>query len=554
MGRYQLAARLATGGMAEVYLARQVGPAGFEKLVVIKRLLPHVAEDRSIVEMFLDEARIVARLSHPNIVQVFDLGTEGESYFIAMEYLQGQPLRKLEFAALERKAVVPFDVSAAVVYHVAGALHYAHEFRDLDGSHLGIVHRDVSPSNVFVNYDGRVKLLDFGVARVKSRVVQTRTGELKGKLSYMSPEQTVGGQVDHRTDIFALGIVLWELCTGRKLFRRDTDQETLLAVRESAIAPIREVNPHAPPALETIACRALARDPAERYPAAGDMERDLEAFLRQSGGIPSPSRISQLMRKLFTAQIAEEKKLLEAFRATSHDDFPIADRPTTGEHMLPEFTGTPVSVKELTSRTRQEKGTIPSGQAPGPSGPRQRMRRVAIAAGGALGLLAMVLVVRGMASRNAPSEKPTPEAAVPSPSRLGPNEVGPRRASPPPAAVEPPRESTGESDRPHPASPPSPQEPTEVGPSGVTAVAEPKPRAAEPAAARSANGFLTLDAEPWATVLLGRQKLGDTPLIHASVRAGSHELTLVNPELGVEKKIRVTIRQGKVTQIPKVRW
>jgi eukaryotic-like serine/threonine-protein kinase len=225
-GKYDLLALLATGGMAEIWLARVSGMAGFEKLVVIKRLLDKLAIDSDYVEMFLDEARINARLTHSNIVQVLELGQVEGKYFMAMEFVPGLSVSQVGKRATKQLGTVPQEVACGIIAQACSGLHYAHEKTMPDGSPLNIVHRDVSPQNLIVTYEGLVKVLDFGIAKADHRQSQTRTGLVKGKFSYMSPEQCLGQGLDRRSDVFALGIVLFELCTARRLFKRGSTYET----------------------------------------------------------------------------------------------------------------------------------------------------------------------------------------------------------------------------------------------------------------------------------------------------------------------------------------
>src|SRR5262245_48097918 len=230
IGRYQIVGELATGGMAEILLGKLVGPSGFERPVVIKRILPHLAKRSSFVQMFLDEARVVARIRHPNVVHVHELGKDGDELFMVMEYLDGESLQNVQRRTRKNKERLPLALAAHVVAQVAGGLHAAHELADDAGRPLGLVHRDVSPHNVFITYDGNVKVLDFGIAKFAERATDTEAGQLKGKFPYMSPEQCRGLPLDRRSDVFSLGTVLFELVTGRRLFARDTGLLAMQAV------------------------------------------------------------------------------------------------------------------------------------------------------------------------------------------------------------------------------------------------------------------------------------------------------------------------------------
>jgi serine/threonine protein kinase len=281
LGRYEILGRIAVGGMAEIYLA---GLAGFQRLVVIKRMLPGFMDSDEYVRMFLDEAHLAARLRHPNIVEVHDIDQADGQHYYAMEYVHGESVQRLLAACRQARRQLDYAQAIAIVTGVAAALHHAHEARGEDGAPLGIVHRDVSPSNILVTHDGGVKLLDFGVAKARVRhALTTRKGTLKGKIAYMSPEQCRGDAVDRRSDVFSMGAVLYELTTGVRPFEADTDLGVVERVRAAAPIPPLLVRGGYPEGLERIVLRALARAPEERHATADELRRDLEAFLRDEG-------------------------------------------------------------------------------------------------------------------------------------------------------------------------------------------------------------------------------------------------------------------------------
>lgn len=284
-GRYYPIAKLGRGGMSEVYLAVARGPAGFNKLVVIKRLLPSLVAERHFLEMFLDEARLAARLNHPNIVQTNEVGASGQTYFMAMEYLDGQPLVKIIERLKPRP--IPVKIALSIAADVCAGLQYAHTLTDFGGGALGIVHRDVSPHNIFVTYAGQVKVVDFGVAKAAGQTTETVTGALKGKIAYMSPEQIEGAPVDGRADIFALGVVLYEIVTGQRIWgsnARDVDIVRRLATGDVPCSP-RAIAPDVPEDVDRICQRALAVDRSQRYATALEMQKDLEASIAR---LPQP--------------------------------------------------------------------------------------------------------------------------------------------------------------------------------------------------------------------------------------------------------------------------
>jgi serine/threonine protein kinase len=303
-GKYEIMRRLALGGMAEIFLARVTGPGGFEKIVVLKRVLSNIADDDKFVEMFLDEARLAATLQHPNIADVYDVGEAEGSPFMAMEFVYGQDSRALRMTTRERREKIPLAVSLAIIHGVASALDYAHARRGADGKPLQLVHRDVSASNIMISYDGAVKLLDFGIARATSHQTKTVTGTLKGKVPYMSPEQCRGQPLDRRSDLFSLGIVMFELTVGRRPFRGDNDFDVMdKIVHGRAPAPSTIVDNY-PADLEAIVMKLLEHDPALRYQTAEGMLHDLDAFLAKHRLWISSKSIGKYMRHLFSAKIA----------------------------------------------------------------------------------------------------------------------------------------------------------------------------------------------------------------------------------------------------------
>ena len=283
--------------MAQVYLALSGELSGFRTLVVVKRILPDLSSNRHFIDMFFDEARIAARLDHPNIVRIIEVGEDHDEYFLAMELVQGKPLSAILRRAAKHQRPFSQAQAAFLVAQAANGLGYAHNLTDTDGRLLNVVHRDVSPQNILVSFDGAVKVIDFGVARALGRISETVPGGLKGKLQYMAPEQVTNGEADRRSDVFALGIVLWEALCGRRLYRRESELETLRAiVREAPARPssIRPVSPR----LDNIVMRALAKDPAERFQSAAEMGLALERLAFATEDF-APSQLAAHMKALF---------------------------------------------------------------------------------------------------------------------------------------------------------------------------------------------------------------------------------------------------------------
>ena len=311
-GKYTLIRKLAVGGMAELFLAIQRSVAGFEKLIVIKRILPAMNQDRAFIEMLLHEARIAATLSHPNIVQIFDVGKVDTTYFIAMEHVHGEDLRSI-VRQMKKKGVneFPLEHAIAMVLGMCAGLAYAHEKRDLDGSPLNIVHRDISPQNVVVTFSGDVKIVDFGIAKSDAKLyADTKSGRLKGKVPYMSPEQARGEVVDWRSDIFAVGVMLFELTTGKRLFKGASEYETLKLICERDYPAPSQVREGYPADLEAIVMKALAKDRDARYQSARQMQQELEEFVRRERIPVSNIALNQFMQHLFEEKLASQKEAL----------------------------------------------------------------------------------------------------------------------------------------------------------------------------------------------------------------------------------------------------
>ena len=297
LGRYQLLSRLAVGGMAEVYLARQGEISGFKTLVVVKKVLPHLAVKPDFINMFLDEARIASMLDHPNVVRITEVGRAGDEYFLAMELVQGKALASMLQHGEKTKTPLPHNLAALIVAYAAAGLHHAHQLTDAAGNLLGLVHRDISPQNIMVSFEGSVKVIDFGIARALGRLGDTNSGSLKGKLGYMAPEQARGEAVDRRADIFSLGVVLWECVAARRLFLRENELATLRSVVYEPIPSPSKYN-KVDATLEAIIMCALDRNPDERFQTAEEMRVALEKWTFAVGGT-STHDLSQLMKAWF---------------------------------------------------------------------------------------------------------------------------------------------------------------------------------------------------------------------------------------------------------------
>ncbi|WP_437963278.1 protein kinase [Sorangium sp. So ce260] len=327
--RYRVIERLASGGMAEVFLAESAGIEGFKKQVAIKRVLPHLSEKKRFIAMFLDEARLSAHLSHSNVAQVFDIGVGDNAYFIVMEYVDGADLKAVLESMRKAGRTLPVESAVFITAKLCEGLTYAHELRAADGHPLQIVHRDMSPPNVLITKYGEVKIVDFGLAKATSQLEKSEAGIIKGKFSYLSPEAAQGLEVDHRTDIFAVGAILWEMLSGKRLFLGDTDYQTVKLVQQAQIPPLSEINKAVPPELDRIVARSLAREPGDRYGSAREFGRDLTTFLYRFG------------RPVSAYDIAEHVRSAMALRkrAPASDKASFIDRLI--EETLLEFTSLP---------------------------------------------------------------------------------------------------------------------------------------------------------------------------------------------------------------------
>jgi len=323
-GKYYLLERINVGGMAEVFRAKAFGVEGFERLVAVKRILPNIAEDKEFIRMFIEEAKLSVQLNHANIAQIFDLGVVDGSYYIALEHVHGRDLRAMFDRCRQLGEPMPVSQACFVVMKVCEGLDYAHNKRDQAGRELHLVHRDVSPQNVLVSFEGEVKLIDFGIAKAAGKGSKTQAGILKGKFGYMSPEQVRGIPVDRRSDVFSCGIVLYELLTGERLFVGESDFSTLEKVRNVEILPPSTYNRRIPDELERIVLKALAKDPEDRYQNSIDLHDELQAFVYTAGEFYSRKDLAAWMKKTFGREIEEETAKLESYRQLKA---PIPDVP-----------------------------------------------------------------------------------------------------------------------------------------------------------------------------------------------------------------------------------
>lgn len=558
LGEYRLLRCLAKGGMGEVFLARKDGPAEPSTVVVVKRLLPNLAKDPDIVEGFLSEARLAAWLHHPNIVQTFDLGEDRGDYYIAMEYVHGRSLSAIrESHSRKFKAPVPPEMAAHLVAQALHGLEHAHDARDEQGRPMCLVHRDVSPDNVLVSYDGRVKVADFGIAKARNIASTTRTGFLKGKPGYMAPEQVRLKRLDLRTDIFAMGCVLYELLSGKRPFERPTAMETFHAIVNAPHLALRSGRTDLPEAFEEIVSRALAKAPEGRYQSAREMATALESWLTGCGHAIDREAVAAFLRQIYGKETSEAIPAAAAaplpIRENLPEDDPAATidergrkEAMTSEVSRPGPSGDgpgswraaaleePLGARTLidderSSATRKVQRRldeeVPTEPADGITSPvhrrlarrRNAWRSVAAACAVAGAIIVGLVVASMLARRPTPDREPVP-AVPPAAERVKRARMPPSESNAPPAQPSSPSPSSG---------------------------VERAPRTLPPAAENGpGTGTVAMRISPWAEVFLDGRSLGVTPMSPVEVPAGQRVFVLKNPELGVEREVRLKVPAG----------
>ncbi|XXX71900.1 serine/threonine-protein kinase [Sorangium sp. So ce134] len=484
--RYRVVERLASGGMAEVFLAESAGIEGFKKQVAIKRVLPHLSEKKRFIAMFLDEARLSAHLSHSNVAQVFDIGVGDNAYFIVMEYVDGADLKAVLESMRKAGRTLPVESAVFITAKLCEGLTYAHELRAADGHPLKIVHRDMSPPNVLITKYGEVKIVDFGLAKATSQLEKSEAGIIKGKFSYLSPEAAQGLEVDHRTDIFAVGAILWEMLSGKRLFLGETDYQTVKLVQQAQIPPLSEINRAVPPELDRIIARSLTREPGDRYGSAREFGRDLTNFLYRFG------------RPVSAYDIAEHVRSAMALRkrAPTSDKASFIDRLI--EETLLEFTSIPDDKVAPSTARLNEPLKISAFEdigkwadeikvsAPGEDLMRRSLAAVSVEEGNLAALEETYTGVPSGALPAYPGARPVAQPLAPPPAHqpFAPPPPAHQPFAPPPPA-RPPLERRAEptlaSPQPLPEPPrPAPPSPALAPPAPPTPLAEAAPRDLEP--------------------------------------------------------------------------
>jgi serine/threonine protein kinase len=353
-GKYLIVDKIAAGGMAEMYLAKMTSLEGFEKLVAIKKILPNLTQDKNLVKMFIDEAKLAAMLFHQNIVQIYDLGSMEGAYFIAMEYIHGKDLRVLGRKAKERNLPLPLEYALYVTCRICSGLDYSHNLKDFQGNPLELIHRDISPQNILVTYQGEVKIVDFGIAKAAKKSSDTKEGLIKGKVSYMSPEQAAGKPIDNRSDIFSTGILLYEMVTGKRMFE-GSDLQVLERVRKADFEPAENIVTDLPREVGEILARALAKGVTRRYKSSIEMLADLEACLAAFPVRPSAEGLSQYMKALFAEEIAAEAAALQRaeVQISSFKGEPISEAQTKTLQILEHIEPVPTKKTEVPRSTHR---------------------------------------------------------------------------------------------------------------------------------------------------------------------------------------------------------
>lgn len=542
LARYRIVAPLGRGGMAEVFLAAWEVAPHVQRPVVIKRLYAHLGDEPELVQMFIDEARLACGLEHEGIVKTIEVGVIDGHCCIAMEYLAGQPLQVL-LRHYREKGVLPVDVAVHIAIKALGALHYAHEAQDNRGVSLNIVHRDISPQNMFITNDGLIKLLDFGIAKSDTHAGRTATGCVKGKLAYIAPEQAQALDVDRRADIWSVGVVLWEMLTGTRLFKAQTDAATLRATLLAEIVPASTHRRDVMPELDRILSRALNRNVALRYSTAWAMKQELKKYLSGSDKVPDAALVATLMRDRFQDQMVQQRRLV----AELLDQEPSLEPPTTRSRAFvnPTPVPSPVFVPAETAGADDWVEVT------------RRHKRVVQTLLGALLLLAalgsfvvILLVMRlenastGVAHSDGTAQRVTPvpqlsatvATHLPAVSR---QETSPASAPKDTAAL---------------AADAVIRVPSLVVSAShalqtLATVVKVKPRQTpvpEHAPLLPVDyGILSLDSTPWSLVSENGKSLGQTPIMGARLPVGTHILTLRNPDLGIETQYSVDIVSGK---------
>ncbi|MBP9112069.1 MAG: serine/threonine protein kinase, partial [Polyangiaceae bacterium] len=545
-GKYHLFASLGRGGMADVYLAVARGALGAHKIAVVKKLRSNLSSDAGFRQMFVDEARLATRLNHPNVVHTYEVGEENGDYCIAMEYLEGQPFNRVIRETIRRGK--PFDqrmVSRIIVDALAG-LQYAHELADYDGTALQIVHRDVSPHNIFVTYAGLVKIVDFGIAKAASNSTETEVGILKGKVAYMSPEQAVGGAVDHRSDLFSMGIVLWEALAQKRLFGGETAAATLHRLVNERIPPVSLVRTDVDPELEAIVAKSLEKNPAHRFQSAREMREALERFLTSVGNVRTEG-VGDFITSMFGETRSTVQGKIQRYMQQINVASNTAELAALNRAAIQGVDGRLSSSGLLTLGTNGSgsgSGVIPNYGMGATLPPRndieketRKNRMLVMVLVATLFALASVSVMLFVISR---SKVETPVTSTDTPPRAAPSSDHEPALDASVAIVEPTITAGAKID-------------AASAPTGLTHVAaSPGHGTKRPVTNPTVTpveavdpGYFTVTTLPWTSVSIDGKKVGDVPVRRVALAPGSHTVVFENPEKGIKQTIRVEIKSGE---------
>jgi serine/threonine protein kinase len=519
LGKYELIERIGVGGMAEVFLARTFGPKGFKKELCIKRILPHLSANPEFIAMFIDEATLAAKLQHTNIVQIFEFNKIKDEYYIAMEYIDGKNLKEVIKVSQDKGLPLSISQGIYIIGEVLKALHYAHTKKEGE-KELGIIHRDVSPHNILISFAGEVKLTDFGIAKAKTHASLTQNGVLKGKCAYMSPEQAKGERIDHRSDLFSVGIILFELITRKKLFQGDTELEILAKVQRGIIPSLNKIASHISPELQKIITKLLDPNPKTRYNSAWDTLSDLTSSKLYFSEALS---LSELMKQIFKeTQNLEYDPTILIKKREKKEKIPLnLEEKTRAQKRTPpsQKTKPDSSSKTLpiTKPTLKEEIAPTLTRLPkSPTHPRLSKRNLFISGGVIIVLMLLISLSLFKSSEQKKKENPN----LPQNQKHLPKQK-PKK----------PR-STYETQK--------PKDPLTL---------KEKPLKKMAPTQLDEKGFITINAWPWAIIKLKGKTIGQTPLRKYPLTPGKYLITLENKNLKKIKKILVKVRPKKVSNI-----
>jgi serine/threonine-protein kinase len=562
-GKYTLIAKIGHGGMAEVFLAALSGPAGFTKLCVLKRLHPHLEEEPALIGMFLDEARLAARLNHPNVVQTYEVGDVEGLHFLTMEYLEGQSLARVLRHLRRLDQGLPLAVGVRLFVEVLDGMQYAHTLRDFDGTPLNVVHRDISPGNLFMTYDGQVKVLDFGIARAGTHLMETRAGQVKGKFAYIAPEQaSPDGGHDQRADLWSIGVVMWEALAGQRLFKGESEIMTLHNALNSEIISLDHEH-GVPEGLSAIVDRALSRDPDMRYQSAREMKEDLERFMQDEGLRASRGDVGSFVVELFARERDEQRRVLSAYmrgESPGQPMIPLTPQTGSGIQSVPgqpvpseKKKWLPVLIVLLAALVGAAAAILGSGETddPEPILARTDHRPAAPLHGeGGVGQQHgqggsnMDHAGSGTPWEQLPGQPSTTETSM---SEAGTTEMQTAMTTVGEPTTVPHVDTAMAVDTAMDTVDTSTMMRRRRSMRATMTDRETEMEAVMETATMAERGFLTIDSHPWAHVSLNGQRIGTTPVVRHALAAGSHDLVLTNPERGLRTPYRVNIQPGQVT-------